>query len=180
MLYTACYMQHATCCMLQDACYMHCTLHSFHFILLFTHSKLENCTLFYWNLSTIIASTFWKVTRTFIALTRAHVHGLTWNFFCHTIMVNKLKFKIWERSDQRLWRNWLSKLVNFHKNHRKYIDFEGSGPAQRILELRGGTTPISIILVFMVFLWLLWQEFHKISVAQDILIFFNKLQHITD
>ena len=45
MLYTACYMQHATCCMLQDACYMHCTLHSFHFILLFTHSKLENCTL---------------------------------------------------------------------------------------------------------------------------------------
>ena len=40
-----CYMQYATCYMLQDAYYMHCTLHSFHFILLFTRSKPEKCTL---------------------------------------------------------------------------------------------------------------------------------------
>ena len=70
-------------------------------------------------------------------------------FFGHEEIWFELKFQIWERSEQRLWRNWLPKLVNFHKKHRKYIDFGCSGPWPKILELRWPTTPISKILVFM-------------------------------
>ena len=79
MLHATCYILHATCSMQHAACcMMHatCIAHYIHFIsycfLLVLNSKNAH---YYWNLSTIIASTFWKVTRTFIALTRAHVHG---------------------------------------------------------------------------------------------------------
>ena len=64
----------------------------------------------------------------FILKTDAHVFcsyararaRIDLKFFGHEEIWFELKFQIWERSEQRLWRNWLPKLVNFHKKHRKY------------------------------------------------------------